>query len=146
MNSPSSIDLDMNLLESSPVPPARRVDDSTDSPATREERVGRTSDGTSDNALESFHGAKRAEDSRLSIFATTGRENHSANITNDANSNESTKGGSNERSTIKNGGKPTAQNFESWRDDLNMMRDDLYMMNVKNSILLDDLVKLGADV
>ena len=28
---------------------------------------------------------------------------------------------------------------ESWKEEL-------YMMNVKNSILLDDLVKLGADV
>ena len=132
MNSPSSIDLDMNLLDSSPVPRARHVDDAmagaksnggeesvanqnggvkTERNDIQEERViGRTNDGTSGNALESADS-----------------------------------GGSNERST-KNGGKPTAQNFESWRDDLNMMRDDLYMMNVKNSILLDDLVKLGADV
>ena len=29
--------------------------------------------------------------------------------------------------------------MESWREEL-------YMMNVKNAIMLDDLVKLGADV
>ena len=42
-------------------------------------------------------------------------------------------------------GKPT-QKYNDMTKMVESWREELYMMNVKNSIMLDDLVKLGADV
>ena len=42
-------------------------------------------------------------------------------------------------------GKPT-QKYNDMTRMVESWREELYMMNVKNSIMLDDLVKLGADV
>ena len=41
-------------------------------------------------------------------------------------------------------GKST-QHYDDTTNMVELWREELYMMNVKNSILLDDLVKLGAD-
>mmetsp|Transcript_20022 Transcript_20022/g.41978 ORF Transcript_20022/g.41978 Transcript_20022/m.41978 type:complete len:213 (-) Transcript_20022:1530-2168(-) len=40
----------------------------------------------------------------------------------------------------------STQNYDRMTQTVESWREELYMMNVKNSILLDDLVKLGADV
>ena len=42
-------------------------------------------------------------------------------------------------------GRPT-QKYNDMTKMVESWREELYMMNVKNSIMLDDLVKLGADV
>ena len=42
-------------------------------------------------------------------------------------------------------GKPT-QKYHDMTKVVESWREELYMMNVKNAIMLDDLVKLGADV
>ena len=42
-------------------------------------------------------------------------------------------------------GKPT-QKYHDMAKVVESWREELYMMNVKNAIMLDDLVKLGADV
>ena len=40
----------------------------------------------------------------------------------------------------------TTQKYNENKRLVESWKEELYMMNVKNSILLDDLVKLGADV
>ena len=40
----------------------------------------------------------------------------------------------------------TTQKYTDNKVLVELWKEELYMMNVKNSILLDDLVKLGADV
>ena len=40
----------------------------------------------------------------------------------------------------------TTQKYNDNKRLVETWKEELYMMNVKNSILLDDLVKLGADV
>ena len=145
MSSPS-IDLDMNLL-SSPVPPARvRASRNGD----RGGEIGqvqvpsRTENFLVDDTstLDSFSAlnVKRGDENSCPAIAMTSRED--SKNTNDVN--ESTQEEtSNERLIASN---KSIQNVGSMIQEVESWREELYMMNVKNSILLDDLVKLGADV
>ena len=122
--------------------------------------------GNSSNAFQSTFDVnmRRGDDSHS--FASTallmkGNEYHSSASNNDTQSNithesimqtESTATMDNsktddnkddERMVIN--GRPT-QKYNDMTKMVESWREELYMMNVKNSIMLDDLVKLGADV
>ena len=125
-------------------------------------------DGNSSNVFQSKFDVnmRGGNDSHSHSFAATamsmkGSEYHSSASNNDTQSNithesimqtESTATMDNsktddnkddERMVIN--GRPT-QKYNDMTKMVESWREELYMMNVKNSIMLDDLVKLGADV
>eukprot|EP00581_Thalassiosira_minuscula_P006438 CAMPEP_0183739410 /NCGR_PEP_ID=MMETSP0737-20130205/56968_1 /TAXON_ID=385413 /ORGANISM="Thalassiosira miniscula, Strain CCMP1093" /LENGTH=146 /DNA_ID=CAMNT_0025974203 /DNA_START=1 /DNA_END=441 /DNA_ORIENTATION=+ len=146
MSSPD-IDLDMNLLNS-PVPPSRGRGGASGNEGAGEDNhrievpsgVEKFASNDNDNrSLESFSAprVKRGDvNSRSAIEPTTTRQENSKN---DDGINDAVrpKDGGDDKSVPIH--EDVTRMVESWREEL-------YMMNVKNSILLDDLVKLGANV
>ena len=121
--------------------------------------------GNSNNVFQStFDVNRRGGDDSHSFAATTmkGYEYHSStsgntksNVTHESimqtestattdNFNYNTNDNKDDERMVING-KPT-QKYNDMTKMVESWREELYMMNVKNSIMLDDLVKLGADV
>ena len=132
------IDLDMNLM-SSPVPPERdcgnggnKVNDFPAPSAAPEDRPSNGGRAPNDRAtLDDVNGGDRSRPSRAnSNFALGSTEGGEAS--NDA-----------ERMIVD--GKTTLH-YDAMTAMVESWREELYTMNVKNSILLDDLVILGADL
>ena len=174
MSSPS-IDLDMNLL-SSPVPPPRAgEDDGVHSQSSfafteNDHNVNNNNsteviNGNSSNAFQStFDVNMRGGNDSHSFAATTitmksneyyssTSENTKSNITHESimqtestatMDNSKTDDNKDDERMVING-RPT-QKYNDMTKMVESWREELYMMNVKNSIMLDDLVKLGADV
>mmetsp|Transcript_34013 Transcript_34013/g.62551 ORF Transcript_34013/g.62551 Transcript_34013/m.62551 type:complete len:207 (-) Transcript_34013:76-696(-) len=67
-------------------------------------------------------------------------QGHSKEMTDNVNAEPTKDETGNERVRI------FTQNYDGMTQMVESWREELYMINVKNSILLDDLVKLGADV
>lgn len=146
MSSPS-IDLDMNLLESSPVPPARGGGRNDGCGLGRQVQESAAEDGIANNIvgmnnIDSFRTTlevKSSGDSRVIAMTSSERSEHTSNA------NGSAERWPAKERLVTNDGTPT-QNYDDITRMVESWREELYMMNVNNSILLDDLVKLGADV
>ena len=116
------------------------------------ERDGIYADGhtNANNGLVNTIGANNSyEESKLGAKDADSRTIHTQenniitnNTTNESGDRTST-ASSNERMIID--GKST-QHYDDTTRMVESWREEVYMMNVKNSILLDDMVKLGADV
>jgi len=87
---------------------------------------------------------KRGGGSRPSEGSMTTFEHSESENTSNANNDSAEKRGPPKEGLVANG-KPT-KNYEEVTNMVKSWREELHMMNVKSSILLDDLVKLGADV
>jgi hypothetical protein len=134
MSSPC-IDLDMDLT-SSPVPLRRddgNDDDTIGDLPTRSAADDRTLNGNALNDQATTLGVNAGDKSRSmhsnsnhALESTTGEEIHD-----------------DDERMIANG--KTTQHYEAMTAMVESWMGELHAMNVKNSILLDDLVKLGAD-
>lgn len=149
MSSPC-IDLDMNLL-SSPDPPESaaslgRIDDHHDHGTMDDSRF------ESDNLHTPDHSVMQA--SSLDQYRTPIAFNSTDNIEIDNKDNGTERGGHSCCDDLLGCDNSSAIATQQQQDHAAMTqlqlvaswREELYMMNVENSILLDDLVKLGADV
>ncbi len=147
MSSPC-IDLDMNLL-SSPDPPALGASGRGGDTGTGDDHDGTMDDFRFDPSMmqassspDQYHStfdsrnepSEHMEDDHHHNSTTTERVGHS-NCDEQLCDNPS----NTTTTTQQQYYAAMSQQVESWREELNMM-------NVENSILLDDLVTLGADV
>ena len=152
MSSPSiDLDLDMNLLNS-PVPPTRdghmqvSRDDNGDVGLQVSSIVG---NGFVNNNMSGSNTNPSAEHGMI-----TGNDNyHPSNATTSAttqrnhveNNTSIDYGTSNDLSEPNSTNGKRKQDYDETTRIVEAWREELYMMNVKNAILKDDLVKLGAD-
>lgn len=147
MNSPE-IDLDMNLL-SSPVPPARgglcRMDDGSGEVGHVAQKMPSVTVncplnyGMNTNAID----AKGGFDNPRPATAMPASQGHAKENTNSNSVNVSVQNRASKECTVA--GSSSAQNYDGMMQMVESWKEELCLMNVKNSILLDDLVKLGAD-
>ena len=158
MSSPSiDLDLDMSLLHS-PVPPTRdghgnvSRDDNGNAGQLHSSTVSIGFDGNNN-----MSGSNTNPSAEHGNSVTCGNGSYPSNATtstatqrnHDVENNMSiaygtAKSTSNDLSEPNSNGKPKQDHDETTRM-VEAWREELYMMNVKNAILKDDLVKLGAD-
>ena len=143
MSSPC-IDLDMNLL-SSPDPPALGASGRGGDTGTGDDHDGTMDDFRFDSSMTSS-----SPDQYHSTFDSINESEH--NIEDDHHHNSGTMervGHSNCDEHLSDNPSTTTtqqQHYAAMSQQVESWREELYMMNVENSILLDDLVTLGADV
>jgi hypothetical protein len=146
MSSPC-IDLDMNLL-SSPDPPALGASGRGGDTGTADD------DGTMDDFRfdPSMMHASSSHDQYHSTFDSRNESEHNMEDDHHHDSGTTERVGHSNCDEHHSDNPSTTttttqqQHYAAMSEQVESWREELYMMNVENSILLDDLVTLGADV